>query len=56
MQASAAEAAQLASRDAEGLERLRGALGDPVVVTVPQIPGTSTTLDGLARLGTYLFD
>ena len=56
VQASAAEAALLASRDAEGLERLRSALGDPVVVTVPQIPGDVHDADGLARLGTYLFD
>ena len=51
VQASAAEAALLAARDAEGLERLRGALGDPVVVTVPQIPATSTTPTASPALG-----
>jgi len=52
---SADEAAVLAARDAAGLERLRSALGDPLVVDVPQLPGDVHDLDGLAHIGAHLF-
>ena len=52
---AAAEASVLAARDAEGLERLRTALGDPTVIAVPQLPGDVHDLDGLAHVGEHLF-
>ncbi|MEJ7894606.1 MAG: ArsA family ATPase [Solirubrobacteraceae bacterium] len=51
----AAEAALLAARDADGLERLRDALTDPRVVPVPQLPGDVHDLEGLAQVGEHLF-
>ena len=51
----AADAALLAARDADGLDRLREALEDPDVVEVPQLPGDVHDADGLARVGAYLF-
>ena len=53
--ASVAEARQLAERDAAGLGRLRAALGDPVVVGVPQFRDDIHDLEGLARVGEHLF-
>ncbi len=55
VQASAAEAAELAARDADGLVRLRAALEDPAVVVVPQLPGDVHDAEGLAHVGEYLF-
>jgi anion-transporting ArsA/GET3 family ATPase len=52
---TAAEAAALASRDAAGLARLRLALGDPPLVTVPQLPGDVHDLEGLAQVCEHLF-
>ncbi len=52
---SAAEAQVLAVRDAAGLDRLRAALGDPVVIAVPQLAGNVHDLAGLARVGEHLF-
>ncbi len=52
---SAAEAQVLAARDAAGLDRLRSALGDPVVVAVAQLAGDVHDLDGLAHVGEHLF-
>lgn len=53
--ASAHDAARLAAGDAEGLQRLRAELGDPPVVSVPQLPGDVHDLDGLAHVVAYLF-
>jgi anion-transporting ArsA/GET3 family ATPase len=53
--AAAADAALLAARDAEGLERLRVALDDPVVVAVPLLAGDVHDLEGLAHVGEHLF-
>ena len=52
---SAAEATQLAERDAAGLARLREALDEPLVVAVPQLPGDVHDLEGLAHVGEHLF-
>ncbi len=52
---SAAEAQILALRDAAGLGRLRDALGDPMVIAVPQLAGDVHDLEGLARVGEHLF-
>ena len=46
---------RLAARDADGLERLREALDDPVVMQVPQLAGDVHDADGLAHVGSYLF-
>jgi anion-transporting ArsA/GET3 family ATPase len=53
--ASAAEAVLLAARDAHNLEHLRAALGDPVVIPVPRLPGDVHDLEGLAHVGEHLF-
>ncbi|MEA2124097.1 MAG: hypothetical protein QOI80_879 [Solirubrobacteraceae bacterium] len=55
VEAGAAEAQQLAARDATGLARLRAALDDPVVHGVPQLAGDVHDLDGLAHIGEHLF-
>jgi anion-transporting ArsA/GET3 family ATPase len=55
VEAGAAEAEQLAARDAAGLDRLREALEDPAVIGVPQLPGDVHDLDGLTRMGEHLF-
>jgi anion-transporting ArsA/GET3 family ATPase len=52
---TAGEAAALAARDVANLARLRLALGDPPVVSVPQLPGDVHDLDGLARMCEHLF-
>ena len=52
---TAAEAAQLAARDAEGLARLRAELGDPKVIAVPRLGGDVHDLEGLAHVGRHLF-
>jgi anion-transporting ArsA/GET3 family ATPase len=52
---SAAEAALLAARDADGLDRLMDALGDPTVIAIPQLPGDVHDLVGLAHVGEHLF-
>src|SRR4051794_2364799 len=52
---TASEAAALASRDAAGLAKLRLGLGDPPVVSVPQLPGDVHDLEGLAHVCEHLF-
>jgi anion-transporting ArsA/GET3 family ATPase len=52
---TAHEASALASRDAAGLARLRLALGDPPLVSVPQLPGDVHDLEGLAHVCEHLF-
>jgi hypothetical protein len=52
---TAAEAAALAGRDAAGLAKLRLALGDPSLVSVPQLPGDVHDLEGLAHVCEHLF-
>jgi anion-transporting ArsA/GET3 family ATPase len=52
---TAVEAATLATRDAAGLAKLRLALGDPPVVSVPQLPGDVHDLEGLAHVCEHLF-
>jgi anion-transporting ArsA/GET3 family ATPase len=52
---TASEAATLAARDAAGLAKLRLALGDPPVVSVPQLPGDVHDLEGLAHVCEHLF-
>jgi hypothetical protein len=53
---TAAEAAALAGRDAAGLAKLRLALGDPPLVSVPQLPGDVHDLEGLAHVCEHLFE
>jgi anion-transporting ArsA/GET3 family ATPase len=52
---AAGEAAALSTRDAAGLARLRLALGDPALVSVPQLPSDVHDIDGLAHVCSHLF-
>jgi hypothetical protein len=52
---TATEAQALATRDAAGLAKLRLALGDPPIVSVPQLPGDVHDLEGLAHVCEHLF-
>jgi anion-transporting ArsA/GET3 family ATPase len=52
---AAGEAAALSARDAAGLARLRLALGDPPLVSVPQLPGDVHDVNGLAHVCAHLF-
>ena len=53
---AAADVAALSARDEVNLRHLRHALGDPPLVTVPQLPGDVHDLEGLAHVCEHLFD
>lgn len=52
---AATDVAALAGRDAVNLRHLRRSLGDPPLVTVPQLPGDVHDLEGLAHVCEHLF-
>ncbi|MEA2312266.1 MAG: hypothetical protein QOE28_2234 [Solirubrobacteraceae bacterium] len=53
---TARELVALAERDAGGVRRLLGRLGDPPAIVIPELASDVHDVDGLARVAAHLFD